>query len=976
MKFTKQIKKAAKEFGGLPFWSWNDKLEKEELLRQIHNMKDIGFNGFFMHARGGLKTEYCSKEWYDCIKASVKEAKKLKMEAWAYDENGWPSGFAGGKLLKDENNYVKFLEHSIGKYDKDAFAVYALKEGVPHQVFEDNNSDEFINIYKKADASYVDIMDENIVKKYIDATHEEYKKELNKDFGKGMPGFFTDEPQYYRYATAWSDTFLTEFEKAYGYSVFEVLPALFIDYEGAKEKRYDYWALCHKKYIDNFAKQIYSWCDENGVKLTGHTIEETSIAFQMCCCGGVMPFYEYEHIPGIDHLGRNVYNDLSPKQIGSVSAQLNKKKVLTESFAVCGWAVSPIELKRILNWQFVGGVNLLCTHLYPYSERGERKYDYPAHYSEHLPWNSYLYQFNTYFKNLGATLSLGKDDAKVLILHPNHSFYLYFKREEWDTCASHIENPFHQMLDKYGENCVQYHFGDESIISRHGKIENNKFIVGACNYDYVVIPYCETIDQTTADLLKEYIACGGKVVLEGDAPYRIDGKEADLSWLKATATFEDILNDLDAYFIDTKLTRTRLNIRYTKEGRVFYIANLTNEEKKNATLFIKDCKGVNEIDMLSLTEKAVNFKKTDGGILITFDISDSSGFVFKEENKPLKFKPVLLSEEHVEISTDGFKFNNVPENYFALDFASISTDGDNYEPVRFIKHVHELLLKRQAEGRIYLKFDFNAEFIPNDLKLLVEPLDDVKISVNGKNVKLTDEWRIDRCFKLAPISKEAVIGNNEIVISFNYYQSKQVYDVLFQDVMESLRNCLSLDTEIEPVFLVGTFGVKAEKDYTDGQMGTKLNDGPFTLVKQEEIVSISDFTSGLFPFFSGKINVNKDIEAEKGTFLLYVDGQFSICNLYVNNKLVKTFMFDRFAEIELNEGKNNIRFELIGSLRNTFGPLHHQEDELTLVCPDSFTFEDDWTETEFPEEYKERYSFIGFGVNKITLTKINKETQK
>ena len=81
MKFTKQIKKASKEFGGMPFWSWNDKLEKDELLRQIHNMKDIGFNGFFMHARGGLKTEYCSDEWYDCIKASVKEAKKLKMEA-------------------------------------------------------------------------------------------------------------------------------------------------------------------------------------------------------------------------------------------------------------------------------------------------------------------------------------------------------------------------------------------------------------------------------------------------------------------------------------------------------------------------------------------------------------------------------------------------------------------------------------------------------------------------------------------------------------------------------------------------------------------------------------------------------------------------------------------------------------------------------------------------------------------------------
>ena len=30
----------------------------------------------------------------------AEEAKKLGMQAWAYDENGWPSGFVGGKLLE------------------------------------------------------------------------------------------------------------------------------------------------------------------------------------------------------------------------------------------------------------------------------------------------------------------------------------------------------------------------------------------------------------------------------------------------------------------------------------------------------------------------------------------------------------------------------------------------------------------------------------------------------------------------------------------------------------------------------------------------------------------------------------------------------------------------------------------------------------------------------------------------------------
>lgn len=92
----------AKEYRPIPFWSWNDKLEKEKLLQQAQWMKDSGNGGFFMHARSGLLTEYLSEEWMQCIEACAEEAQKLDMKAWLYDENGWPSGFAGGKLLEDE----------------------------------------------------------------------------------------------------------------------------------------------------------------------------------------------------------------------------------------------------------------------------------------------------------------------------------------------------------------------------------------------------------------------------------------------------------------------------------------------------------------------------------------------------------------------------------------------------------------------------------------------------------------------------------------------------------------------------------------------------------------------------------------------------------------------------------------------------------------------------------------------------------
>ena len=54
-----------KTHAGIPFWSWNDKLEPEQLVRQIEDMKRIGMKGFFMHARSGLETEYLGEEWYE-----------------------------------------------------------------------------------------------------------------------------------------------------------------------------------------------------------------------------------------------------------------------------------------------------------------------------------------------------------------------------------------------------------------------------------------------------------------------------------------------------------------------------------------------------------------------------------------------------------------------------------------------------------------------------------------------------------------------------------------------------------------------------------------------------------------------------------------------------------------------------------------------------------------------------------------------
>ena len=44
--FVEQFAAPGAEYRGIPFWSWNGKLEQEKLRRQIRSFRELGFGGF------------------------------------------------------------------------------------------------------------------------------------------------------------------------------------------------------------------------------------------------------------------------------------------------------------------------------------------------------------------------------------------------------------------------------------------------------------------------------------------------------------------------------------------------------------------------------------------------------------------------------------------------------------------------------------------------------------------------------------------------------------------------------------------------------------------------------------------------------------------------------------------------------------------------------------------------------------------
>ena len=120
------------EYRGAPFWAWNGQLDRERLSRQIAVFKAMGMGGFHMHARTGLATEYLGDEFMAMVWHCVEEAERHEMLAWLYDEDRYPSGFAGGMVTREPSfraQYLRLVPHSLaegGEHDRRLFARYQV----------------------------------------------------------------------------------------------------------------------------------------------------------------------------------------------------------------------------------------------------------------------------------------------------------------------------------------------------------------------------------------------------------------------------------------------------------------------------------------------------------------------------------------------------------------------------------------------------------------------------------------------------------------------------------------------------------------------------------------------------------------------------------------------------------------------------------------------------------------------------------
>ena len=282
----------------------------------------------------------------EMIKACAERAKKTGTCAWLYDEDKWPSGFAGGEVARMNKAFrsrALILVDKSAVTEDDTVLEEVSLEGAAHCICK--RISPLGSLWFNG-ASYVDLMNPEAVRAFIQCTHERYRETCGQYFGKEIPGIFTDEPcylmeiHYNAPVLPWSEYLPGYFEKNKGYRIEDNLEKLFLELEGYQKIRYDFFDCATRLFMDSFTKQYYKWCENNGLVMTGHFMAEDNLICQTQWIGAAMPHYQFMHWPGIDKLGRNVQQLVTVKQVTSAADQLNKERAFCEVFGCAGQQVS------------------------------------------------------------------------------------------------------------------------------------------------------------------------------------------------------------------------------------------------------------------------------------------------------------------------------------------------------------------------------------------------------------------------------------------------------------------------------------------------------------------------------------------------------------------------------------------------------------------------------------------------------------
>ncbi len=537
--------------------------EEDKIAPFIADALERGMGGFVVNVGGGVDTYLCDENEWIATKRFIEACLDSGLKIWLYDEQGYPSG-AAGKLVIEKNPEFHVLglvcqtiESAGGNGEAELDGGRIISAGAYPIIKRDEYGEILLSREKKQnvkisegkvfwvlphgdwmitvisekkieyktmhDVYFVDLLREDVTESFLNFTHRRYLEHFGKDIMSKIEAVFTDEPSFAchgcsghfieKYAvSAWTgevENLVDNLEKR----AVDIFFDTDLDF---RRTRREYWAAVSKLFSDNYFLPIYKFCENNGIKSTGHLYGEENLAMQTALNGYLFGLYRNMQMPGVDRLYCTDPHNVIPEKTASSAAHIySHKKVMSESSShfESSWWHSGYTVDDMVNsmyYQYVLGVNQTASY-----------YDYRQECSE-----------RSYFEKCAgitsAFMTNGTHRAPLLCLIPGQGAWERFIPRPykfwesvllWDV-EYKIPQPLRELelmydgtLKKLLANQYDYDLADETAVSEAFVCNGNIFL-GNETYESLVIfdaaltgELFGTIVRLAEQNIKIYIVC-------------------------------------------------------------------------------------------------------------------------------------------------------------------------------------------------------------------------------------------------------------------------------------------------------------------------------------------------------------------------------------------------------------------------------------------------------------------------------------
>lgn len=469
-------------------WMWNEALSKDEIKRQLNEMYTMGIRGVYVIPLPeefrpttmvtGLKPSYLSEGYFEMLSFAADYAKTKNMTFWLYDEGGWPSGNANQLVTKNDSSFrLRFIDK---------------------------------NKIRKSGRS--DLSNISATEKFISLTHQRHKDVMGESFSSLGPLVFTDEPTVS--GTPYTKSVREEYKKITG----KRLSARKIARHDDPDFNILYHDICSKLFAENYFRPIKAWCNREGLLSAGHLDKDNEP------CGFRKSFHHPMRqlrlldVPGVDVISGQIMpeNDCGffPRLASSAAEQSGSGLSLTESLSVYG-TMTYEQMRYILGYQLVRGINILNFMLVMYNEKGYYALRQRPAFSKNLPGAEFLPEFNRYMASLQYIMRLGKPDTVCALYLPMRSLWA----DDKDTVKA-LHN-YEQTGRNIEKNHSQFDIIDDDLILTcdDEKLKKGIISMGRANYTAVYIPADKYMPDEVRHRLKLFSDNGGKIYHNDTSEY-------------------------------------------------------------------------------------------------------------------------------------------------------------------------------------------------------------------------------------------------------------------------------------------------------------------------------------------------------------------------------------------------------------------------------------------------------------------------